>query len=98
MENSNDLENGNTTKKNSKKRVVNRNNDKSNVVDTNLILKKIFGDKKSDFEFGTLQINSELVNALNIFEKEDLAIVIEESLKLIDVDKLSKEYLLKKEK
>lgn len=98
MENLNDLENGNTTKKSSKKRVVNRNNDKSNVVDTNLILKKIFGDKKSDFEFGTLQINSELVNALNIFDKEDLAIVIEESLKLIDVDKLSKEYLLKKEK
>lgn len=54
--------------------------------------------KKSNFEFGTLQINSELVNALNIFDKEDLAIVIEESLKLIDVDKLSKEYLLKKEK
>lgn len=98
MENLNDLENGNTTKKSSKKRVVNRNNDKSNVVDTNLILKKIFGDKKSNFEFGTLQINSELVNALNIFDKEDLAIVIEESLKLIDVDKLSKEYLLKKEK
>lgn len=98
MENINDLENGNTTKKNSKKRVVNRNNDKTNIVDTNLILKKIFGDKKSDFEFGTLQINSELVDALNVFEKEDLAIVIEEALKLIDIDKLSKEYQLKKEK
>lgn len=49
MENLNDLENGNTTKKSSKKRVVNRNNDKSNVVDTNLILKKIFGDKKKQF-------------------------------------------------
>lgn len=98
MENTNDLENGNITKKNSKKRVANRNNDKSNVVDTNLILKKIFGDKKSDFEFGTLQINSEIVDALNVFEKEDLAIVIEESLKLIDIDKLSKEYQVKKEK
>ena len=41
------------------------------------ILKKIFGDKKSDFEFGTLQINSEIVDALNVFEKEIKAVLKE---------------------
>lgn len=71
---------------------------KTNGVDTNTILNKIFGDKKSDFEFGTLQIKNDFSNALKTFAKEDLAIVIEEALSLIDIEKLSKEYDRKKEK
>lgn len=71
---------------------------KTNNIDTNTILNKIFGDKKSDFDFGILQIKNDFANALNIFEKKDLAIVIEEALNLIDIEKLSKEYERKKEK
>lgn len=71
---------------------------RTNNIDTNTILNKIFGDKKSDFDFGILQIKNDLANALDIFEKKDLAIVIEEALSLIDIEKLSKEYERKKEK
>lgn len=67
-------------------------------VDSSDILNKIFGEKKSDFDFGTLHIRSDLAEALKIFEKEDLAVVIEESLKIINVEKISKEYEKKKEK
>ena len=71
---------------------------RSASVDTNDIISKIFGDKKSDYEFGTLQIKSDLVDTLNVFAKEDLAVVIEEALKLIDVERIAKEYEKKKEK
>lgn len=97
MENTEEKNNSEEKTKTVKKRGVIK-MAKTNNVDTNAILNKIFGDKKSDFEFGTLQIKSDFANALNIFAKEDLAIVIEEALSLIDIEKLSKEYERKKEK
>ena len=99
-ENNNIEEQTNNTqsvKKVAKKRSTSRTS-KSTSVDTNDIISKIFGDKKSDYEFGTLQIKSDLVDSLNAFAKEDLAVVIEEALKLIDVERIAKEYEKKKEK
>lgn len=97
MENTEEKNNSEEKTKTVKKRGVIK-MAKTNNIDTNTILNKIFGDKKSDFDFGILQIKNDFANALNIFEKKDLAIVIEEALNLIDIEKLSKEYERKKEK
>ncbi len=64
----------------------------------NVILNKIFDEKKVEFDVGVLEISSKLKEDLEVFSKEDLSIVIEEALKAIEVEKIAQEYRKKIEK
>ncbi len=60
--------------------------------DANSILVKLFDEKKVEFDFGVLQISKKTFTSLSVFKKEDLAVVIEEALKAIDLESVVNEY------
>lgn len=54
--------------------------------------------KKEAFNFGELEISSDVKKHLEAFSKEDLVVVIEEALKSIKIEDVAKAYLEKKQK
>ena len=60
--------------------------------DANSILEKLFNEKKVEFDFGVLEISNKTFESLSVFKKEDLAVVIEEALRSIDLESVASEY------
>lgn len=97
MQDSNNLNNTNETNetpvvKTVTKKVVRKAASKNVSADVNSILGKIFDEKKVKFDFGSLEVSSKLSDSLGVFNTEDLAVIVEEALKAIDVEKISQEY------
>lgn len=97
MQDINNLNNTNETNetpvvKTVTKKVVRKAASKNVSADVNSILGKIFDEKKVDFDFGSLKVSNKLSDSLGVFNTEDLAVIVEEALKAIDVEKISQEY------
>ena len=98
LENANELQTQTQTQNKVVKKVRKKPAAKKVISSSTVILNKIFSAKKEAFNFGELEISSDVKKHLEAFSKEDLVVVIEEALKSIKIEDVAKAYLEKKQK